>query len=86
MSKALVLLCAAIITLMGCAKIHGTNTSVWSEIFWIPWVLGIVSAFAWYKAITIKKKVGRWDKWYVFLGIVLPIAIIVMIIGVYGSR
>lgn len=47
--KYLMLLLSALLALTGCAKFHDTNISVWSEIWWIPWVVGIIAAICWYK-------------------------------------
>jgi hypothetical protein len=81
-----VLLLAVTLILPGCAKFHDSKTSVWSEIWWIPWVAGIVAAWCIYKGYQEYKRYKKIDKWYAVLSVVLILGIIAMIIGVYNSK
>lgn len=54
---------AATLSVSGCGKFRGTNTSIWSEIWWIPWVAGVIAAFCWYKTIQAARSgAGRYEK------------------------
>jgi hypothetical protein len=102
--KQLSALFVTVVSLTGCAKLRGTNTSIWSEIFWIPWLLGIIAAVCWYKVykayksgsgyykdgtnewVDTKGKGPVYKTWFFVVAVVLTLAVIAMIIGVYGSR